>query len=72
MTFWLKVPLFMWCLYNDHTAFSHVVLINESKKKKKEKKLKEQKILLCVRAGGDYHGKKKNLSNLIEKSCHKH
>jgi len=35
--------LFMWCLLDDHAAFSDVAVIHESKKKKKEKKLKQKK-----------------------------
>ena len=56
----------MWCLYNDHTAFSYVAVIHQSKKKKKEQKLKEQKIWIYVRAGGDYHGKKKIYPNSLK------
>jgi len=33
----------MWCLFNDHAAFSDVAVIHESKKKKKEQKLKRKK-----------------------------
>ena len=62
----------MWCLLDDHAAFSDVAVIHESKKKKKKKKTKKKKKWMCVRAGGSYRWKKQNLSKPLEKSIHKY